>query len=475
MLFVELRFLLFLLLVFAVYWTLRGRFIRKLWLLAVSYGFYATFEVRFLALVAFSTLLDYAIGLALGRTEAPARRRMLVTASLVVNLGILAYFKYADFFIASAASLLERLGFEPSWQTLNIVLPVGISFYTFQTLSYTIDVYRRKLEPTRNLLDVALFVGFFPQLAAGPIVRATHFLPQTRRDHRLSDVAIRSALVLLLVGYVQKAVVADNLAPIVDSFYADPGAYSTASAWLATLLFWVQVYGDFAGYSCMAIGMAALLGYHLPVNFDFPFIRTNVAEFWARWHMTLSAWINDYVLRPLRKPGQSWARHCANIVFAMALFGLWHGAAWKFVLWGAFNGIAIVVYRTARKYLRGRTPFANMPGYSLAALATTLAAVTITVPLFRAEATETAFSVMKAMIVPSGGAELTAFSGRLGAVGITLLLLGLLAIHYVGFRTGRGWTERVPAPAFAVAYGLAIPIAFALSATALQPYIYFRF
>ncbi len=477
MLFVEIRFLLFLLLILAVYWALRGKQVRKLWLLAASYTFYAAFDVRFLSLVGVSTLVDYLACIGLGRTDRPLYRRLLVLASLLVNLGIFAYFKYADFFIESAAKLLSAIGFDPSWQTLNIILPVGISFYTFQTMSYTIDVYRGKLEPTKNLLDVALYVGFFPQLVAGPIVRAKEFLPQTRLTHRWRDVDVKVALTLILLGYVQKAVVADNLAPIVDRYYADPHAFGPPAAWLATLLFWVQVYGDFAGYSNMAIGLAALVGYRLPINFNFPFVAPNPSEFWARWHITLSTWINDYVLTPLRRPGQGWLRYCANIVFAMTLFGLWHGAAWKFALWGALNGVAVVLYRTWRRYGRNRVRSWSYPGSGIAAVGLTLFIVTVTVPLFRGVDMGQAVYVMKSMLLlePAGGQELTAFAGRVAETGLVALLLGMLLLHWLLYRGYGRWTRTMPDLAFAAAYGIAVPVAFALAASALEPYIYFQF
>lgn len=478
MLFTELRFLLFFLLLFAVYWGLRGRGARKLLLLGASYAFYAAFDLRFLALLWVATLVDFTVGLGLGRTDSRRRRRLILAASLLTNLGMLSYFKYAGFFVDSAARLLEAMGLEPSLPTLEIVLPVGISFYTFQTLSYTIDVYRRKLEPTRSLLDLSLFVGFFPHLGAGPILRASEFLPQTRIDHRFRDVAVRTSLTLLLLGYVQKAVLADNVAPIVDRYYADPSAYGAAAAWLASLLFWVQVYGDFAGYSCMALGLAGLLGYSLPRNFDYAFLSRNVSEFWSRWHMTLSAWINDYVLAPLRRPGQSWARYCANIMIAMTLFGFWHGASWKFVLWGALNGVAVVVYRTARRYGRGHVSIGRGPLVAVAGAAATIATVTITNPLFRADSDATAFDVIASMLLlgPDGGRDLAGFGGRVGEPGLAVLLVALLALHWLVRRVSRvALPEKVPAPVFAAAYGAAIPLAFALSASALQPFIYFRF
>ncbi|MEZ5100708.1 MAG: MBOAT family O-acyltransferase [Thermoleophilia bacterium] len=479
MLFVELRFVLFFLVVLGVYWALRWATARKVWLLIASYGFYAAWDYRFLGLIALSTGVDYAVGLALSRSGSTRARRLALAVSLVVNLGMLGYFKYAGFFVESAERLAGWLGFEASPVVLGIVLPVGISFYTFQTLSYSIDVYRGSLPATRNPLDFALFVGFFPQLVAGPIVRARAFLPQTRVEHRWGDVAVRAALVLILLGYVQKAVLADNLAPIVDAYYADPGAYGGAAGWLANVLFWVQIYGDFAGYSNMAIGLAALLGYQLPRNFDFPFLSPNVAEFWNRWHITLSTWIADYVLRPLRRPGQGWARYSATIVLSMTLFGFWHGAGAKFVLWGAINGLTVVAFRTWRRK-RGRRPArdpARERGAALGRWALTMAVLVLTVSLFRADGLGEGLDVMAGMLGgPRGDADLTGFAGRVGEGALWLVPAGLLAIHWALARgVLRRAVERVPDLAFAAGYGVALPIAFALTPSAIQPFIYFQF
>src|SRR5687767_13229182 len=354
MLFVEFRFFWFFLAVFAVYWSLRGNDSRKFWLLVCSYFFYACWNWKFLFLIMASTALDYFVGAALARTTDQRARRGWLILSLVANLGTIAFFKYYNFFVTSAAALLEWLGLPASLHTLNIVIPVGVSFYTFHSLSYTIDVYRGKLRPVTNILDLACFIGFFPQMVAGPIVRAFAFLPQLRTPRRFADVDVRGALVLFLGGFIKKACIADAVAPFVDRYFEAPWNFTAGSAWVGVLFYAIQIYCDFSGYTDMAIASAQLLGYELPLNFRFPYFARNISDFWHRWHISLSTWLRDYLYIPLGgNRGPRWFVY-RNIMITMLLGGLWHGGAWTFVIWGGLHGLALVVHRQWVQRTEGR-------------------------------------------------------------------------------------------------------------------------
>src|ERR1700682_363083 len=323
MLFVEFRFLWFFLAVCAVYWSLRRNDARKIWLLISSYIFYAAWNWKFLFLLIGSSALDYVVGLMLARTKNPARRRGWLILSLCANLGTIALFKYYNFFVSSAAEFLAWLGLPASVHTLNIIIPVGVSFYTFHSMSYTIDVYRGKMRAVSSFLDVACFIGFFPQMVAGPIVRASAFLPQLQSLRKFSDVEVRGALVLFLTGFIKKACIADAVAPFADRYFAAPWNFTAASAWVGVLSYAIQVYGDFSGYTDMAIACARLLGYELPINFRFPYFARNISEFWHRWHISLSSWLRDYLYIPLGgNRGPAWFGFC-NITITLLLRGLW--------------------------------------------------------------------------------------------------------------------------------------------------------
>ena len=344
MFFLSLEYLLLVSIVFAVYWSLPWRRVRLGLLLAASYLFYMSWSPKLVVLLLFSTGLDFTCGAQIAQATGPARRRWLVL-SLVGNLGVLAVFKYYGFFVDSMVDLLHLAGIAAQERTLEIVLPLGISFYTFQTLSYTIDIYRGELRPTTSLLEFALFVAFFPQLVAGPIVRARDFLPQvtSRRPWNADDV--HAGLERILLGVVKKGVIADNLGRFVDTVYADPSAYGPEGVWLAFLAFYGQIYGDFSGYSDIAVGSARLFGFRLPENFRQPWLAASPREFWRRWHITLSTWLRDYLYISLGGNRRGMRRLYVNLMITMVLGGLWHGAAWPYVVWGGFHGALLVVDR----------------------------------------------------------------------------------------------------------------------------------
>jgi D-alanyl-lipoteichoic acid acyltransferase DltB (MBOAT superfamily) len=325
-------------------------------LLLASYVFYGAWDWRFTGLLALSTLVDFAIARALYREDAPRRRRALVVVSLVVNLGILGYFKYAGFFADSLRDLLSAFGVEVPPFALQVILPVGISFYTFQTLSYTIDVYRRQLEPVRNLLDFALYVAFFPQLVAGPIERGARLLPQVLAPRRFGLEALGSGGWLILWGLFKKVVIADNLGRLVDAVFAPGAAPSGGELLLAIHAFSIQIYCDFSGYTDIARGSARILGFDLMLNFRLPYFATSPADFWHRWHVSLSTWLRDYLYIPLGGNRSGRTRTYRNLLITMVLGGLWHGAAWPFVLWGAFHGLLLCLHRALRPWLERLAP-----------------------------------------------------------------------------------------------------------------------
>lgn len=343
MLFTQIEFLVFFCLILALVWACRNRIARNSILLVASYYFYAYWDYRFCGLLLLSTVVDFAVAQLLARTEHTGKRRVLLAVSLVVNLGVLGFFKYCNFFIASAQPLLESIGL--SGQTLNIILPVGISFYTFQTLSYTIDVYRRRLKATNSFLDFALYVAFFPQLVAGPIVRARELLPQLSRVPVFSRRRCYGGAQQLLRGAVKKVLLADRLGEAVDVVFANPDLYSGITVWIAVIGYAGQIYYDFSGYSDMAIGAAKMLGYRFPANFRHPYLATSIADFWHRWHMTLSRWLRDYLYIPLGGNRGGKLATYRNLMLTMTLGGLWHGAAWTFVLWGMWHGCALSIQR----------------------------------------------------------------------------------------------------------------------------------
>jgi alginate O-acetyltransferase complex protein AlgI len=338
MLFNSIPFFVFFPVVIGLYFALRGRW-RLVMALLASYFFYAFARPEHLVLLLISTGVDYVVGRRLGVAEREGTRRLLLIASLTTNLGILFVFKYLEFFVNSAFAVFN-IGSNYTAPDLGLVLPVGISFYTFQTLSYTIDIYRRRLEPEPNFLRFALFVAFFPQLVAGPIERASHLLPQLREEHAFDYYHVTSGLKLMAWGFFKKLVIADRLADYVNFVYNDPASFA-GNGWvfiIATYFFAFQIYCDFSGYSDIAIGAARIMGIDLRDNFRTPYFSASIREFWGRWHISLSTWFRDYVYIPLGGSRGTVRRWYINAMIVFVVSGLWHGAAWTFVVWGAIHG-----------------------------------------------------------------------------------------------------------------------------------------
>lgn len=341
MLFNSIDFALFLPIVFVLYWFVFQKNLKKQNLLIVvaSYVFYGWWDWRFLSLILFSTLVDYASGRLLKKEENPVRRRAILMGSIVVNLGFLGFFKYYNFFLDNFIAAFTFMGYHPSARTLSVILPVGISFYTFQTLSYTIDVYRRRLEATDDFVAFSAYVSFFPQLVAGPIERATNLLPQfySRRTFDYSKAV--DGLRQILWGLFKKMVIADNCATIANQIFESPEHFTGSTLVLGAIFFAFQIYGDFSGYSDIAIGTSRLFGFSLMRNFAFPYFSRDMAEFWRRWHISLSTWFRDYLYIPLGgSRGGTWMK-VRNTFIIFVVSGFWHGANWTFVVWGAINAL----------------------------------------------------------------------------------------------------------------------------------------
>jgi len=339
-LFNSIDFAIFLPIVFALYWILKSN-LKKQNMLVVfaSYVFYGCWDWRFLLLILFSTVVDYYVGLNLSKEENSKKRKKLLWISILVNLGFLGFFKYCNFFLENFVDVFSIFGSDFNIDRLDIILPVGISFYTFQTMSYTIDVYRKKLEPTKDFVAFAAFVSFFPQLVAGPIVRATHLLPQFYIKRVFDYTKAADGLRQILWGLFKKVVIADNCSEYVNYIFENPDKFDGSTLLLGGVLFAFQIYGDFSGYSDIAIGTARLFGIDLPKNFAFPYFSRDIAEFWRRWHISLSTWFRDYVYIPLGGSRGSRGMQIRNIFIIFLVSGFWHGANWTFIIWGGLNAL----------------------------------------------------------------------------------------------------------------------------------------
>lgn len=394
MLFNSLVFIVFITVILLVYPRLRLRG-QNLFLLVASYVFYGYWNWRFNFLLLLSSVVDFYVGQHLHKAKNNRYKKQLLLTSVTVNLCILGFFKYYNFFIDSMAVVLNNFGFEPHMPVLRVILPVGISFYTFQTMSYTIDIYRGKLAPTTNFIDFALFVSFFPQLVAGPIERARNLLPQITKQREVSYQQVISGLNLILLGYFKKVAIADTLAPIVDKAFTNPEVLSSGELLTGIYAFSIQIYGDFSGYTDIARGVARLLGFELMENFNAPYLSRSITEFWRRWHISLSSWLKEYLYFSLGGNRKGQRRTYINLIITMFLGGLWHGAAWTFVAWGVLHGLYLAIH----KFLLGQNKLdlswpQNLAGWfmDLLKIIFTFHLATFTWILFRAKDFSTAFS-----------------------------------------------------------------------------------
>lgn len=361
MLFNSIPFLIFLPTVFILYWFVFKHSLKyqNLLLLAASYFFYGWWDYRFLSLIALSTLVDFIIGLALNKEDRNRYRKLFIVVSLVFNLGLLGVFKYYNFFIDSWMDFGAAVGLHPHLETMQTILPVGISFYTFQTLSYSIDVYRRRIEPTSDFIQFAAYVSFFPQLVAGPIERASNLLPQFQTKRKFTYSSAKDGIQLIIWGLFQKIVIADNCATFVNAIFRNHEKLNSLTLILGAIYFAFQIYGDFAGYSNIAIGTGKLFGFRLMRNFNYPYFSRDVAEFWRRWHISLSTWFRDYLYIPLGGSRGGKIQQVRNIFIIFLVSALWHGAAWTFVSWGTMHAIFFLPLLLTNSHRKNLHPIAT--------------------------------------------------------------------------------------------------------------------
>jgi len=496
MLFNSFDYIVFLVLVFGLYWGLEpsasvlarrfadgqpGRLrllsaARTTLLLAASYLFYMSWNAVFILLIIASTLVDYAVGLALGRTKGEGKRKALVVLSLIVNLGMLGLFKYADFGIVAAGQTAGLFGVEWEPGLLRLIVPVGISFYTFQTLSYTIDVYRRRIPAHHNLLEFAMYVAFFPQLVAGPIVRAKEFLHQFAKPPRLSAAEAQSAIYLIVRGLVKKIAIADFLATsLLDRVWDNPSSFSSGEVWVAVYAYTWQLYGDFSGYTDIARGSSRLLGFELPKNFDRPFNTTGPIEFWARWHITLSRWVQDYLYIPLGGSKKGQVRSYFNLWLSFLIIGVWHGAGWTFVIFGLWHAFGVTLNRGWRQWRASRGLSDKPPkgGWKRAALVfISLHFFVVHWPMFRSPDLGVMMDMYEQMFAANDWASLRIDPG------VWAVIVGTGVVHFCP----KAWVDRfengvkgLPWPLmslFVIAVGALL---MHLAAGQAAPFIYFQF
>ncbi len=464
----------FFFLVLVVYWHLPRHRWRLLWLLGASCWFYMSWNPWFILLIFASTSIDYFVALYLERLavriENPSyvrKRRLLVSLSVAINLSILAFFKYTVFALDTTQSVCNALGIPLSVPTLKVILPLGISFYTFEAISYIVDVYRQKIRAVRSPLDYALYILFFPHLVAGPIVRSGDFLPQLERNKRFSWLRMQAGVQLFLLGLFKKAIIADHLAGIIDPIFKCPGNYGSVALWLATLGYAAQIYCDFSGYSDMAIGAAHMLGFKLPANFRLPYFAASPGEFWHRWHISLSSWLRDYLYIPLGGSRNGTLATYRNLMLTMTLGGFWHGASWTFVVWGFYHGLLLVLHRACPLPRWSQGTLFRPVGMLM-----TFLAVCVGWVFFRAQSLGDAGTILSGLLLPAAGAELPADQVRL----VLACLSAVLAGHLIGtFVSLRRLEQRLPAIVAGGALGLSLVLYFLLLPQDGKGFIYFQF
>jgi alginate O-acetyltransferase complex protein AlgI len=446
----------------------------RVWLLlAASFYFYASVTLWLALLIFASTILDYFLAHGIQALKAPGWRKTLVAVSVTANLGLLCYFKYANFFLSSLEHALHRCGATASFPLLSILAPLGISFYTFEAINYIVDVYRGRVRAERNLANFMLFILFFPHLIAGPIVRARDFLPQIRRRKRWDWMRTQVGLRFFLMGLFKKWVIADRMALYADPVFAHPGNYHGIAIWMAVIAYALEIYGDFSGYTDMAIGTAHMLGFHLAKNFDMPYLSANVSEFWRRWHISLSTWLRDYLFIPLGgSRGGQW-KTCRNLLITMTLGGLWHGASWTFVVWGVLHGLLLIGHRLFQGFCERRPLWTGIlrsgPGTTVRVLFTFLC-VSLCWIFFRAQTFGDALRMLSGLLRRQGE------NLPMSRMGLALTIIVVVACHLLArWNIWQRVAVRLPAPVLGACYALLLTLCLVLAPPASKPFIYFQF
>ena len=453
--------------------SLMTNFTAEKWLLLIaSWLFYMSWNPPFVLLLIFTSTLDFFAGRWMEKSASQRTRRLLLTSSLIANLGVLAYFKYTNFFLETWHGLLGSFGITFDPVLLNIILPAGISFFTFQSMSYTIDVYRRAIPACRSLRDFLLFVAFFPQLLAGPIVRAAELLPQLLERRRASGRDLESGLALFALGAIKKLVVSDQIAGHVDLIFTHPGNYDALSLLFGAIGFGLQIYCDFSGYSDMAIGCARMMGYEFPINFRMPYSSTSVTEFWRRWHISLSTWLRDYLYISLGGNRRGPTRTHINLMLTMLLGGLWHGASWNFVIWGGLHGLGLILHKTWRSMLGKHVAILDSSRFaSFAGWLFTMSLVLTGWIFFRAYGLHDATAMLTRILTwDTSGIRL--LSPQI------FMSLAIVAGAHLSVSKDSNWTVWIverSMPVRAIAYTVLLMTILCLGARESAPFIYFQF
>jgi D-alanyl-lipoteichoic acid acyltransferase DltB (MBOAT superfamily) len=476
MLFNTYTYAVFLPLVLALYLVLplRGR---QVLILLASYLFYCWEQPIYGVFLMASTVIDFVVGLILNRAQTPRARKAVLGLSIAGNMSLLVFFKYADFIGENIVGLGHLLGFQGHWKPMDLILPAGISFYTFQTLSYTIQMYRRQIAVERDFIAFAAFVSFFPHLVAGPIMRANALLPQLKVFQRVTADDVKAGLTRIVLGLFRKVVLADRFAILVNMVFSDPAYYSTLTVWTALPAFLLQIYFDFSGYSDIAIGSARLFGIHLAENFKRPLVSSSIADFWNRWHMTLTGWLRDYLFNPLGGFRKGGARALLNAWIVLLLCGLWHGARWNFVFWGAYQAMIMTLYylwRFARKAYGEKGGAKQSRGIGLfVGILLTFACQSLSALLFRASSLSQIAGFLRAMFGLSRGArEATEWYTWL----FLALIAAVLAVELLQDRLDlNGRARRLPVVVRAVGMAVVALVTLLTAVNVTSPYIYFQF
>ena len=471
-------FLAFFAVVLSVYWLIPRRWqMTRIWVLVIaSFHFYAAWSYELAFLVAGTTVADYLFARLMGLTERRPLRQLIMFTSIGMNLGILCYFKYRGFFLNELYDGMRQLGMNPGYEKMNplaVFIPFGISFYTFEAISYAVDVYKRKIEAEKSLPRFLLFILFFPHLVAGPIVRAGDFLTQTRRPKRWNWLRVQVGVQLFLIGAFKKMAIADRMALFCDPVFRAPENYSTPAVWLAVLAYAIRIYCDFSGYSDMAVGAAHLLGYKLINNFNMPYLATNVSDFWRRWHISLSNWLRDYVFIPLGgSRGSKWLNY-RNLMITMAIGGLWHGAAWGYILWGVAHGAMLVVHKQFTTYCDDKprlTAFLDTAFGTGLRIFVTFFCVSMCWVLFQPELSK-ALAVFEQMFRIQKGLSLP-----LNNRSLWYTVAFLFGCQWLVRSGAWSWVyERLPAPVLGTGYAVCLCAALVLAPDSGTTFIYFQF
>ncbi|HEY8037326.1 MAG TPA: MBOAT family protein [Methylobacter sp.] len=474
MIFTSFEFVLFFAAVLLIRSCLRDFSLEKWFLLIASYLFYMSWSVPCALLILFTSLIDYFVGIGLSRIENQSKRKLLLIVSIVVNLGVLGFFKYTNFLMENVGWGLNALGFDVQHQHYDILLPVGISFFTFQSMTYTIETYRRNIPASHSLRDFLLFVAFFPQLLAGPINRAADLLPQFARRVRATTVEFETGLTQFAIGAAKKLVISDQIAPNVDLIFANPGNYDGLTLLQGALGYAIQIYCDFSGYSDMAIGCARMMGFRFMENFQMPYSALSITEFWRRWHISLSSWFRDYLYIALGGNRKGTERTYVNLMVTMLLCGLWHGASWNFVFWGGLHGAALAIHRAWKWW----EPSASMNDnavfqfiWSLISRLMTLSVVLVGWIFFRAQSWDSAWIYLDRMMTWNQDGIQVVSPYILPALAV------MVAAHLV-VNKDRNWAEQMPlrsVPIRVLSFTTFFVCIVSLGATDSAPFIYFQF